>query len=126
MSVTTCPHCGDKCQVPDLAGTVRCPSCQKAFSSPAVPVTVVPSPGAIVVECPYCHARAPALIRPHTSVAGWIAFCYLGLVALLCSGFLPPPQGPLYGILLFGLSWIPLFTLQDGHRHCSRCKIRLG
>jgi hypothetical protein len=71
------------------------------------PTPVEPAPRQVLVmECPYCHMKAPPLIRSKVSTGGWVTF-----VVIL--------------ILFFPLCWIGLL-IRESYYVCSRCGIQLG
>ena len=77
---------------------------QRSLVQQPVPIAASFGP---VMHCPYCHTHAPAIIRRHTSTAGWIGF-----IAML--------------IICFPIAWIVPLLAKENYYVCCGCGIRLG
>lgn len=70
-----------------------------------------------IIECPYCHGRAPAIIKSKVSTGGWVLFAIL-LLGLLLLGFMGIILG--FPVCCFAL------LIQEKYQVCAFCGIKLG
>lgn len=127
-NLINCPSCHHELQVPDelLGRVVKCPVCERMFSTPATieeaapdvrtasPDTATPAkaptdkplPGAEGFRCPFCQSTAKPLVREKISVGGWVVFA---VMLFMC----------------FPLFWIGLL-MKDTYHVCRTCGIQLS